>query len=62
MEDVMDLAIKEGKLPVPDQPGFKEAMLNQLFLHADKNKDGGISTEEFRILLNIQSKKPKQEL
>lgn len=68
----MTVAMEKGKFPVPNEPAVREAMINQLFLHADKNKDGGMSVDEFKALLKLQQNlasrppkeqtKPKQEL
>lgn len=64
----MSIAMKDGNFPMADDPAIMEGMLNELFQFADKNKDGGISTDEFRTMLKLQNNlggkrtKSKQEL
>ncbi|XP_076087832.1 peptidyl-prolyl cis-trans isomerase FKBP2-like [Mytilus galloprovincialis] len=68
LEAVMSIAMKDGNFPMADDPAIMEGMLNELFQFADKNKDGGISTDEFRTMLKLQNNlggkrtKSKQEL
>ena len=56
MEAVMSIAVKDGNLPIPDDPEVMQSMLNDLFQFGNKDKDGGISTDEFRTLLKLQKK------
>ena len=59
--------MENGRFPVPNDPAIRQAMMNELFIHVDKDKDGVMSPEEFKILLRLQNslgkrQKQKQEL